>query len=117
MNTWTNVDAPAQMHLLMRRGADHTIPLTFKESQDGPAIDLTGYAFECEVLADREDSTPLLSVTVTVIDALNGETSIDFTRTQTDDPETLPRDCWWRMWWTIGSARRCVIAGRIRMEE
>ncbi len=117
MSRLIELDEPAQLDLRVHRDSDYTVPLTFKESATGPAIDLTGYTFECAFLPEPgEDS--LQEPTVTVEDAAAGEISFDLTRAATASSITMPTDHVWRLWWTDTSAKRSLkIEGRVRMED
>ncbi len=119
MSTWIQPGAPATVNLKIFRDADYTIPLTFMEGTGGPAIDVTGYTFECEFVAEQDDDvTPLLTVTVTLDDPENGSVSFALTREQTANDTVMPRDHYWRLWWTdTGDNRSLKVAGRVRMEE
>lgn len=116
MSKFIEIDAPADVNLLIHRDADYVIPLTFKESEDGDPIDLTGYTLSCEFLP-LDLSTPLLEPTVTITNAVAGEIQITLARASTADPDVMPDDHVWRLWWTAPTAQRQLkISGRVRME-
>lgn len=117
MSRFIELDEPAELWLLVHRDSDYTLPFTFKESKTGPAIDLTGYTFECAFLPTAGDA-PLQQPTVSVDDAAAGEISIALTRTATASVVTMPTDHVWRLWWTNPSGKRSLkIEGRVRMED
>ncbi len=118
MNTFIKPEKYAEINILLRRGQDYTIPFTFRESEEGPAMDLTDRTFECVTVLDTDDETPLLTLPVAVADAMGGAITIRVTRAQTDDNAVMPRDHYWRLWMTdTNGDRRLSVAGIIRMEE
>lgn len=118
MSTFIKPEKHAEINIILRRGQDYTIPFTFLESTEGPAIDLTDRTFDCITLLDQDDDTPLLTLPVVKVDAVGGALTIRVTRAQTDDDAVMPRDHYWRLWMTdTNGDRRLSIAGIIRMED
>lgn len=111
-------DKPAEIDFIIHRGADYSIPMTFRESADGDAIDLTGISFSCEFIAEADDDTQLQTPVVTVTDAAGGAISITIPRASTEDVDMMPVDHLWRLWWTDGGGNRQLKAsGSVRMER
>lgn len=105
--------SPGVYNISLQRRADYSLALQFKDST-GSAINLTGTAVTAQAW-DKSRTTKYADFTITYVDRMNGEVTIELTDAQTTGfPESLNYDV---LLTSSGGLKSYYLEGKITVSE